>query len=331
MATLRRIREKVHQPIYDSIFVKPKTQLRETEATGTLKFFVKVQGKTKLETNLDSISYDSFEVRGMHVVISDLEPEYAEETLCKGEASRRFHVTDKNGNRVSRDGTVERPPAAAAVAVREGGRSVFASQNAVTADLQLDLQRLMKLLKQARENKNKEAMIESAELKEKGVSLRSGNVPFSPTEQFLDAAPVVILSAGRIEAMIESLEKKAPPAEQIRADHGVINKLIYNTVTTFFVGEKIVIEMPTWSFLSGSGPSALSIESIRRDHQSATFRFSEPIFIDKQQNFRAEIAAPDNNVFKQIQQIYGPLIVWVVLDGDLIRDVQYRITSANEI
>jgi hypothetical protein len=102
MATLRRIREKVHQPIYDSIFVKPKTQLRETEATGTLKFFVKVQGKTKLETNLDSIPYDSFEVRGMHVVISDLEPEYAEETLCKGEASRRFHVTDKNGNRVSR-------------------------------------------------------------------------------------------------------------------------------------------------------------------------------------------------------------------------------------
>jgi hypothetical protein len=189
----------------------------------------------------------------------------------------------------------------------------------------------MKLLKQARENKNKEAIIESAELKEKGVSLRSGNVPFSPTEQFLDAAPVVMLSAGRIEAMIESLEKKAPPAEQIRADQGVINKLIYNTVTTFFVGEKIVIEMPTWSFLSGPRPSALIIESISRDHQSANFRFSEPIFIDKQQNFRAEIAAPDNNVFKQIQQIYGPLIVWVVLDGDLIRDVQYRITSANEI
>ena len=47
-----------------------------------------------------------------------------------------------------------------------------------------------------------------------------------------------------------------------------------------------------------------------------------PVFIDKQQNFRVEIDIPDSDVHKTIQQIYGPLFIWVVLDGYLTRDVQ---------
>ena len=82
MATVQGIREKVHLPIYDSIFVEPAKQLRKAEPGSTLKFFVNVQGKTKLETNLQSASllphYNTFEARAMRVVISDLAPEFPE-------------------------------------------------------------------------------------------------------------------------------------------------------------------------------------------------------------------------------------------------------------
>ena len=55
---------------------------------------------------------------------------------------------------------------------------------------------------------------------------------------------------------------------------------------------------------------------------TATFRFAEPVFIDRQQNFRVEIEVPDADVLKELQQIYGPLYIWVVLDGYMTRDVQ---------
>ena len=88
MAIVQGIKEKVHLPIYDSIAVKPEEQLRTTETSSTLKFFVNVQGKTKLETNLQSASllphYNTFEARAMRVVISDLPPEFPVEPICKG-------------------------------------------------------------------------------------------------------------------------------------------------------------------------------------------------------------------------------------------------------
>jgi hypothetical protein len=52
MAIVQGIREKVHLPIYDSLQIEPEKQLRDVERSSTLKFFVNVQGKTKLETNL---------------------------------------------------------------------------------------------------------------------------------------------------------------------------------------------------------------------------------------------------------------------------------------
>jgi hypothetical protein len=95
-------------------------------------------------------------------------------------------------------------------------------------------------------------------------------------------------------------------------------------VTTLYVGEKIMIQMPTWFFPSGAGPysEAAKFTTHGEPSPTATFRFAEPIFIDKQQNFRVEIEVPDTEVLKGIQQIYGPLFIWLVLDGYMVRDVQ---------
>src|SRR5215217_2345825 len=102
MAIVQGIREKVHLPIYDSLSVEPGKQLREAESSSVLKFFVDVQKKTKLETNLQSASllphYNTFEARAMRVVISDLPPEFPEETIGKGEG---FPVVDENGDSFS--------------------------------------------------------------------------------------------------------------------------------------------------------------------------------------------------------------------------------------
>ena len=83
MAVVQGIREKVHLPIYDSLHVERGAQLIDVENSSTLKFFVDVQRKTKLETNLQSASllphYNTFEARAMRVVISDLPPVYSED------------------------------------------------------------------------------------------------------------------------------------------------------------------------------------------------------------------------------------------------------------
>ena len=87
MATVQGIRERIGQPVLDAFRVPPGKQLREIEPGSTLKFFVNVQGKTKLETNLQSASllphYNTFEARTMRVVISDLPPEFSDEAKSK--------------------------------------------------------------------------------------------------------------------------------------------------------------------------------------------------------------------------------------------------------
>ena len=83
MAVIQGIKEKVHLPLYDSLSVEPGKQLGDVARANTIRFFVDVQGKTKLETNLQSASllphYNTFEARAMRVVISDLPPEFPEE------------------------------------------------------------------------------------------------------------------------------------------------------------------------------------------------------------------------------------------------------------
>jgi len=134
------------------------------------------------------------------------------------------------------------------------------------------------------------------------------------------------LSISDIETALEE-QKIGPPKEQVSRNNGagsVIGKLIYNTVTTLYVGEKIMIQMPTWFFPAGAGPYSESGNNTTHGEPSptATFRFAEPIFIDKQQNFRVEIEVPNTDTLKEIQKIYGPLNLWVVLDGYMTRDVQ---------
>lgn len=99
MAIVQGIREKVHLPIYDSLSVEPGKQLKDAEPGSILKFFVDVQKKTKLETNLQSASllphYNTFEARAMRVVISDLPPVFPEdvEVIIPGRDSGRLITT----------------------------------------------------------------------------------------------------------------------------------------------------------------------------------------------------------------------------------------------
>lgn len=322
MAVVQGVREKVHLPIYDSFHVNPKEQLRDVAngSSSTLKFFVDVQRKTKLETNLQSASllphYNTFEARAMRVVISDLPPEFAEEPKVEDSG---LDVTDEEGNRIDFNGNIEGP-----------GGGVFVAADAVTADIDLSLNRVMELLVEARET-GEAALSADPEVEEGDSLTRIDGTPLTPDEitNVVDAGGVILLSASQLERLISLItpETKQPPQEQIRPNNGagtVISKFIYNTVTTLYVGEKIMIQMPTWFFPAGAGPysEAAKFTTHGEPSPTATFRFAEPIFIDKQQNFRVEIEVPDTEVLKGIQQIYGPLFIWVVLDGYMVRDVQ---------
>jgi hypothetical protein len=221
MARGQGVREKVHLPIYDSLTVQPKKQLRDAEAAGVFKLFVDTKGKSTLETNMSLFSHSArFEARGMRVVISDLPAQFPDEITAAGRRAR-------------------------------------------------------------------------------GIGS----------------------STSEVEAYLAGLEETIRPLhEQFFASDGkggLIAKLIYNTVTALVVGGKTVIEMPTWFFFGDAGTCLGTSGATGRGEPSTTFRFAEPIFIDKQQNFRAEIRVPHAQSLKELQRIYGPMLIWVVLDGYL--------------
>jgi hypothetical protein len=105
--------------------------------------------------------------------------------------------------------------------------------------------------------------------------------------------------------------------------------LIYSSVTSLLVGEKTMIEMPTYWFPAGAGVlpgrAGAAGSSVAVNHgepdPTATFRFAEPVFLEPQQNFRVEMVFP-NDVPDAVRFAIGPLRLWVVLDGYLTRDVQ---------
>jgi hypothetical protein len=315
MALVQGIREKVHMPIYDCLKVEPGKQLRDAESTSTLKFFINVQDKTKLLTNLQSASllphYNTFEARAMRVVVSDLPPEFPDPEdnnapRTKGEDAEEYDVTDDEGEAITVAGVT----------------------GDLTANLDLDLKRVMQLLREARDSNDRETSIGADD---EDVTLSDDNGEFAENDPRIaaaaDAGGVILLTIPDLEALAQSMEKKSPPLEQIRPNDGagtIIGKLIYNTVTTFFVGEKIMVQMPTWNFPGGTGVFGPGGKSISHGEPTplATFRFAEPIFIDKQQNFRVEVEVPDSDDLKEIQKIYGPLFIWLVLDGYMTRGVQ---------
>lgn len=113
----------------------------------------------------------------------------------------------------------------------------------------------------------------------------------------------------------------------------ILADLIYNSVTTLIVGEKIMIEMPTFWFPAGAGvsPGNGTATNHGEPDPMATFRFAEPVFIEPQQNFRVEMLFPQGVPGQDTQSepnpnhlagAKGPLRIWVVLDGYLTRDVQ---------
>ena len=292
MAVVQGIREKVHLPIYDSVHVERGAQLIDVENSSTLKFFVDVQRKTKLETNLQSASllphYNTFEARAMRVVISDLPPDFSEEVPVDVEGVETEEY-------------------------RAGIAASGKAETTIRLMLKTDLKRAMELLEEARESEDGSTIIY--------VDTTTGK------EDDTGGGTSVTLTIDDLEFAIQELDRKAPAPEQLRPNNGsgtIISKFIYNTVTTLYVGEKIMIQMPTWFFPAGAGPysEAAAFTTHGEPSPTATFRFAEPVFVDKQQNFRVEIEVPDTDVLKEVQKIYGPLFIWVVLDGYMVRDVQ---------
>ena len=318
MATVQGIREKVHLPIYDSLSVEPGKQLRDSEPSSILRFFVNVQKKTKLETNLQSASllphYNTFEARAMRVVISDLPPEFP--SGLKTDLLAGLDVVNRTG---------------VGVTVKSDGTVSFDTTDVagVSADLELGLDRVMELIREARnlDDDFKRAYVYADE---DGVKLTSTILADNATIDVEGVARVggrIQLSLWELEDLVSALEEnQQPPKAQLLPNSGagtIIGKVIYNTVTTLYVGEKIMIQMPTWFFPAGAGPYSESGKTTHgKPSPEATFRFAEPIFIDKQQNFRVEIEIPNTDTLKEIQKIYGPLNLWVVLDGYMTRDVQ---------
>ena len=327
MAVVQGIREKVHLPIYDSVFVESGKQLRdvdELDNSGTLKFFVNVQKKSKLETNLQSASllphYNTFEARAMRVVISDLPPVFDDEVTAKSADTEGVDpfVEDDRGKEVlvNDDGIVD----------EDNANNV----NEISVEIELTLSRIMELLREARADSEGFASLDVTNDEEVTLSATVGAEEIEvDAESVADAGGAIFLSVRDLESLARALEEepRIPPDEQLRPNNGsgnLISKIIFNTVTTLFVGEKIMIQMPTWFFPGGAGAYSEGATFVSHGEPSpmATFRFAEPIYIDKQQNFRVEIEVTDKEVLTEIQRIYGPLNMWVVLDGYMVRDVQ---------
>jgi hypothetical protein len=329
MAVVQGIKEKVHSPIYDALTVEPGEQVRDVESSSTLKFFVDVQGKTKLETNLQSAAllphYNTFEARAMRVVISDQPAIFSdEEDILIAETG--VPVTDELDRAVDANGVIADVPST----------GIFTPHLAVLADLNLNLglDQLVELIREARESEDGYAVLSPDE---DGISLFTiGNSATNTAraltepevENVVAAGGVIFLPLFLLESYLDELpENELPLEEQIEPNNGagtLISKFIYNTVTTLYVGEKIMIQMPTYFFPAGAGPysEAGAFTTHGEPSPTATFRFAEPIFIDKQQNFRVEIEIPDTDILKRIQRIYGPFQIWVILDGYMTRDVQ---------
>ncbi len=137
--------------------------------------------------------------------------------------------------------------------------------------------------------------------------------------------------ARAMRVVVSSLEEKTNQSTEAT----FLSDLIYNSVTTLLVGEKIMIEAPTYFFPSGAGISqgagseegGITVLNHGQADPMSTFRFAEPVIIESQQNFRVEISFPQGVPGQatsptKLAGAIGPFRIWVVLDGYLTRDVQ---------
>jgi hypothetical protein len=301
MAAVKGIKEKVHLPLYDSVSIKPKEQLSRILSSNVLRFFLDVTGKTKLQTNMQASSllphWNTYEARAMRVVISDL-PAQAPDTPV---VSLEF----PNVKFVRPDGTPNT------------GTIILTGFN---------LRHFVEFKRRVEVVGGQDAKLPQDELDALGLKLTSGT-----EEVTLQAGESITIDRAVLKDAETKFERQVsrvvPPPEQIFPGNGfggMIGKFIYNTVTTFFVGEKIMIQVPTWFFPAGAGPYSEDgkVTTHGYPNPQATFHFAEPVMIDAQQNFRVEIEVPESEVLSDLQRLYGPLFIWVILDGYMTRDVQ---------
>jgi len=298
MAIVQGIKEKLQWPLYDSLLIDKEAQLRDTESSGTLKFFVNVQGKTKLETNLQSASllphYNTFEARAMRVVISDLPPIYPSDVT---QEETDLDVLNGDGKEVDATGVATVPPAPGLV-----------------ADIDIPLDRVVELLQEARDSSDGTASIDLDDKIVTAVHLSGGgtNLTAAQIKTLVSLGITIEVTDADLQGFIGDFDEKDQPLdEQLSPSNGsgsLIGKIVYNTVATLYVGEKIMIQMPTWFFPSGAGPfsETASITTHGTPSPQDTFRFAEPIFIDKQQNFRVEIEVPDSTFSRNCSESMAP-------------------------
>lgn len=307
MAVIKGVKEKVHLPLYDSIFVKAGKRLGEIQSSNVLRFFQDVTGKTKLQTNMQASSllphWNTFEARALRVVLSDLAAQFPAKPTA--------------------DLTVE-------CALNKGQDIVDGATVTLTS---LTLSNFVQLSRRLEASEDQRLLISRQDAK--ALSTADNTVGFKASDEpdpkgSKSAVRFAEVGLGDLRTLGDSLAQAGanlPPAEQTVPHNGagnLISRFIYNSVTSFFVGEKVMIQVPTWFFPSGAGPYAEDGRITTHGYPSpqATFRFAEPIHIDTQQNFRVEIEIPENDVLSDFQKVYGPLFIWVVVDGYMTRDVQ---------
>jgi hypothetical protein len=279
-----------------------------------------VQGKTKLETNQLAASilphYNTFEARALRVVISDLPPEFPDTSFVE---CKCLPLVDCDGHRKDFQCTVG-----------------SACKPSCFADVKLPMKRFVELLREAQHCRTSVVLLRANERLPNHGKGEFAVTFIDPTcEHICDPPPTldlrkqyyVRLTLSDMLHCIRALpEGERPPDYQLVRNNGsgtLIGEFVYNSVLTFYVGEKIMIQTPTWFFPAGAGPySEESHITHGEPSPMATFRFAEPIHIDKQQNFRVDIEIPDSDTLKELQRTYGPLFIWTVIDGYMTRDVQ---------
>jgi hypothetical protein len=314
MAVVKGVKEKVHLPLYDSISVRPKEQLGKILSSNVLRFFQDVTGKTKLLTNMQAASllphWNTYEARALRVVISDLSAKFPETPIVD---LTNVRVVDIEGNPIK---------------TTSGGTT-----NLIATLKGLTLGNFVELSRRFEARRDRALLLSQGDIDALSTSSNKvdlvNNRSGAPNDALLPGE-FAELDLGKIDELGGLLEKAnavIPPNEQLFPNDGfgsVIGKIIYNTVTTFFVGEKIMIQVPTWFFPAGAGPYSENgnVTTHGYPNPQATFRFAEPVTIDAQQNFRVEIEVPESDVLSELQRLYGPLFIWVTLDGYMTRDVQ---------
>ena len=227
MAVVKGVKEKVHLPLYDSIFVKPKEQLGKTQSSNVLRFFQDVTGKTKLLTNMQAASllphWNTYEARALRVVISDLAAQFPDAPTV----SIEFSVTPSTGS------------------ARNVNLNTFSLRHFV------DFKRRVESAGGAPSTLTKQDDIDAL-----GLKLTAGGLPTTLAAGEAITIDRSVLKDAEIK-FEQQVSRVVQVSEQIFPNNGfgsVIGKFIYNTVTTFFVGEKIMIQVPTWFFPSCAWP-----------------------------------------------------------------------------